>query len=158
GGASAGAAVRVLEADDVVLAEVAARLHLDDLEVYLAGVGQAVRLAQRDVGALVLAEQDLLVAAGHLGGAGDDDPVLRAVVMHLQAQRGTRLDHDALDLETRARVDAVVPAPRAVHLAVQRVLVAFAGAQLADDLLDVVAARAVGDHYRIRRLDDDDVV
>ena len=50
------APVVVFEADDVVLAEVRARLHLDDLERHLARVGEAMRLAERDVGALVLAQ------------------------------------------------------------------------------------------------------
>ena len=44
------AAVGVLEAHDVVLAEVTARLHLDDLERHLARVGEAVCVAERDVG------------------------------------------------------------------------------------------------------------
>ena len=43
GGCLEGSApVDILEAHDVVLAQVAARLHLDDLERHLAGVGQAV--------------------------------------------------------------------------------------------------------------------
>jgi hypothetical protein len=112
--------VGVFEAHDVVFAQVAARLHLDDLQRHLARVGQAVHLAQRDVGALVLGQQDDLVAVGDLGRAADHDPVLGAVVVHLQAQAGAGLDHDALDLVARAVVDAVVPAPGAVHLAVQR--------------------------------------
>ena len=72
---------------------------------------------QRDVGALVLREDDGLVAVGDLGGAADHDPMFGAVVVHLQAQRRAGLDHDALDLKARAGVDAVVPAPGAVHLA-----------------------------------------
>ena len=73
-------------------------------------------------------------------------------MVHLQAQRGARLDHDALDLEARARVDRVVPAPGPMHLAVQRVLGASALAQLRDDLLDLLAAAAVSHHHRIGRL------
>lgn len=46
--------VCVLEAHDIVLAEVAPGLHLDDLERDFAGVREAVRLAKRDVRALIL--------------------------------------------------------------------------------------------------------
>ena len=80
---SARAAVRVFEADDVVLAEVAARLHLDDLERHLARVREAVHLPQRDVRALVLGEQRDLVAVGDLGGPAYDNPVFGSVVMLL---------------------------------------------------------------------------
>jgi cellulose synthase (UDP-forming) len=52
------AAVGVLEPDDVVLAQVAARLHLDHLQLHLAGVVQPVHLADRDVGRLVLAQEE----------------------------------------------------------------------------------------------------
>src|SRR5690606_15246543 len=80
-----GAAVGVLETDDVVLAQVAAGLDLDQLQRQLAGIAQAVGDAQRDVGALVLGQQDHLVPAGDLGRAADHHPVLGAVVVHLQA-------------------------------------------------------------------------
>jgi hypothetical protein len=78
--------------------------------------------------------------------------VLGAVVVHLQAQRGAGLDHDALDLEARAAVDAVVPAPGPVHLAVQRVLAALLGAEPADDLAHILAAAAVGHQHGVGRL------
>src|ERR1700712_1452811 len=95
---SGGTAIGILEADDVVLAEIGTGLHLDDLERQLPRVRQAVRLAQRDVGALVLGEDRLAVAAGDLGRALHHDPVFGSVVMHLQAQRRARIDHDALHL------------------------------------------------------------
>ena len=46
-----------------------------------------------------------IVVAGDARGAADHDPVLGAVVVHLQGQLRARLDHDALDLETLAGVD-----------------------------------------------------
>ena len=152
------APVGVLETHDVVLAEVGARLHLDDLQRHPARVGQPVHLSQRDVGRLVLAQHQHLVAVGDLGGAGDDDPVLGAVVVHLQAQGRARLDHDPLDLEARTGVDRVVPAPGAVDLAVQAVLGAATLVELRDDLLHVLAAAAIGDHHRVGRLDHHHVV
>ena len=45
-----------------------------------------------------------------------------------------------------------------MHLAVQRVLAAAVALQLADDLLDLLAAAAVGHQHRIGGLDHDHVV
>eukprot|EP01035_Chromulina_nebulosa_P005080 gene5080-6888_t len=88
---------------------VAARLHLDHLEHHLAGVVQAMHLADGDVGGLVLRQQVHLLSARDLGRALDDDPVFGAVVVLLQTQGRAGFDADALDLETLAHVHAVVP-------------------------------------------------
>ncbi len=114
--------------------------------------------AQRDVGALVFGQQDDLLAHRHLGRALDDDPVLGAVVVHLQAQAGAGLDHDALDLVARPLVDAVVPAPGAVHQPVQHLLAALLAAELRDDVLHVLALVAARHQHRVGGLDDDEVV
>ena len=50
---------------------------------------------------------------------------------------------DTLDLEAPALVDAVLPAPGAVHLAVQGMLLAALFAQGVNDVLHVLAARTV---------------
>src|SRR5512142_1106384 len=142
-GPSAAAAVVVLEAHDVVFAKVRARLHLDDLQRHLARVGEAVRFAERDVGALVLAEQELFLTACHFCRAAHDDPVLGAVVVHLQAQAGAGVDQDALDLEAWPGVDAVVPPPGTVHAAVDVTLAAAVLGQPGDDALHLLAARTV---------------
>ena len=97
-------AVAVLEADDVVFAEIAARLHLDQVQRDLAGILQPVRGAERDVGRLVLGQHHLLVAAADFGGALHDDPMLGAVMVHLQRQLAARFDHDVLDLHPMAVV------------------------------------------------------
>lgn len=114
--------------------------------------------AERDVGGLILGEQQHLVAIGNFGGAADHDPVLGTVVVHLQAEGGAGVDDDALDLETGAGVDAVVPAPGAVDLAVgcgQRF--AFALDAL-DDLLDILGAGFVGDHDGVGGFYDDEIL
>src|SRR4051812_21363985 len=54
--------VHVLEADDVVLAQVIAALHLDHHEVQHARVLEAVAVARRDVGRFVLAHEEALLA------------------------------------------------------------------------------------------------
>src|SRR6478735_2309456 len=128
------AAVSVLEADDVVFAEVAAGLDFDDFERNRAGVAQAVRFAQRNVGRLILGQQHGLVAASDFSRAAHDDPVLGAVMMFLQAQASLRIDQNALDLEAVGLVDAVVPAPGTMHLAVQRQFGAATGFERFDQL------------------------
>src|SRR5690554_864360 len=96
------AAIGVLEPHDVVLAQITTGLHFDDFERDLAGVGEAVAFAYRDEGGFVLGEQEGSLPARDLRGAAHDDPVLGAVMMHLQAQRGAGIDDDALDLEALA--------------------------------------------------------
>ena len=76
--------IKVLEADNVVLAQVGTALDLDHLDGDFAGVREPVLTAQGDVGALVLAHQLLDSVLLDDGGALDHDPVLRPVVVHLQ--------------------------------------------------------------------------
>jgi hypothetical protein len=108
------AGVDVLVADDVVLAEIAAGLHLDQHHRQFAGVLHPVHGAQRDVDRLVLGHQLHVAADGHLRGALHHDPVLGAVVVALQAERRAGVHDDALDLEARAHHQALEPAPGAV--------------------------------------------
>ena len=96
------ATVDIFEALDIVLTQIAARLHFDDLQRDLARVAQAVHRGDRDVGGLVFAEQEHVVVTGDFGGAADHDPVFGAVVVHLQRQARARLDRDVLDLEAPA--------------------------------------------------------
>jgi hypothetical protein len=152
------ASVGVFESNDVILAEVAARLHLDDFERDLSGVLQAVFDAERDVGRLVLAEQDDLLAARHPGRAAHHDPVLGAMMVHLQRERGAGADDDALDLEALAAVDAVVPAPGAMHLAMQFGFAAAGGLEAADDGLHFLGALLGRHQHGIGGFDHDHVL
>ena len=110
--------IRIFKPNNIVLTQIAARLHLDDLQRHLARVGQAVDMAQRNKRGFVFTEQEDLIPVRYLGGALDHNPMLGTVMVHLQAQLCTWIDDDALDLEAAAAVDAVVPTPGAVHLAV----------------------------------------
>ena len=145
------------EAHDVVFAQVAARLHFDDLQGQLARVRQPVHLTQRDVGALVFAQQQYLVAVGDFGRAADHHPVLGTVVVLLQRERGTGLDGDALDLVARSGVDAVVPAPGARHTAVLHGLAGVELLQARDDFLDGFGVRGVGHQQGVGGVDDEQV-
>jgi len=103
-----------------------------------------MHLAQRNVGGLIFGEQQFFVAAGDCCRTLDDHPVLGTVVVLLQAEATAGLNLDTLDFEAPALVDAVVPAPRAVDLAVQGVLFALLLLKSVDDMLDFLAARPVG--------------
>jgi hypothetical protein len=62
--------IDVLEPHDVVLAEIAADLHLDQLQQDLAGIGEAVHRADRHIGGFVLVIEAHVLADRDLG-----DPV-----------------------------------------------------------------------------------
>src|SRR5580692_7225452 len=107
-------AIDILEADDVVLAEVAAGLHLDEFERDLARIGEPVNGADRDIGGLVLVQDLLVVADGDFRGAPHHHPMLRAVEMLLQGQGPARSNDEALDLKALAGVDRLVVTPRPI--------------------------------------------
>src|SRR5690606_19450891 len=115
------ATVGVVEADDIIFAEIGATLNLNDFQVHLAGVFQAMGGAQRDKGGLVFSQQQGFFATGDLGGAAHHDPVLGAVVVHLQRQLFSRFYRDAFDLKTVAVVNGVIVSPGSEHLAVEQV-------------------------------------
>src|SRR5258707_12359154 len=116
------ASVTVLEAHYIVFAEIRARLHLDDLERHRARVLDAMLHADRNVSGLVLFEKEHLLAARDARRAGHHHPVLGAVMMQLQRQRGAGVYLQALHLEARPALDAVVAAPGTEHLPMQRIL------------------------------------
>src|SRR5450830_165887 len=95
------AAIVVIKTNNIVFPEVIAALHFDHHAINLAGVGETVGSAGGNVGRLVRAEGDFVLAVHYLGGARNHHPVLAAPVMILQRKRGTGLDHDTLDLEAR---------------------------------------------------------
>jgi hypothetical protein len=110
---------------------------------------QAVGDAERDVGRLVLAEQDHFLAARDLGRTTDDDPMFGTMMVHLQGERGAGADDDALDLEALAAVDAVVPAPRAMHLAMEFGFATAGSLEPTDDGLDLLGALLGRDQHGI---------
>src|ERR1044072_818172 len=80
GTTASNAVVDVFDADDVVLAEIGPRLHLDQVKRHLSRVLEPVRAAERHEDRLVLTQQDGFVVARHQRRAVDDDPVLGAVI------------------------------------------------------------------------------
>jgi len=96
--------IDVLQPDDVVLAEIASGLHLDQLEWNLAGVGEAMHGADRDIDRFVLMDD-----AHGLGAVTSAVPrttiQCSARCMCFCRTVVRRLDDDALDLKPIADVD-----------------------------------------------------
>ena len=152
------AAVLVVEAYDVVLAEIAADLHLDQFERDLAGIGEPMDAADRDVDRFVLVDRADVAVDRHFGGALDHDPMLGAMEVLLQRQLGAGFHHDALDLVARASVDALVIAPRPIDAAMLDRLAPVLRLEPLDQVLDLLGLVARRHQHRVGGRDDDDVV
>ncbi len=76
----------VLDAFDIVLAEIAPGLHLDQFKIDLAGILQAVPGAARHIDRFVFVQHLHLVADRHPRRAANDDPMLGPVMVQLQRQ------------------------------------------------------------------------
>ncbi len=114
--------------------------------------------AERNVGTLVFGEHEHLVVAGDPRRTADHDPVFGAVVVHLQAERGTGFDHDAFDLEARAGVDRIIIAPGPEHLPVPGRLRTLFGFQTRHDVFHFLHAVLVRDQYGVVGVDHHDVL
>lgn len=132
-------------------------MDFDEFERHFAGVGEAVVGAQRDVGGLVFAEEEGFSIAGDFGSAAHDDPVLGAVVMHLQAETGAGVDDDALDLEAGTFIDAVVRAPGAIDLAMLGDEGLIFELEAGDDVAHILGVGFVDNHDGIGGFDDNEI-
>ena len=81
---------------DIILADIRAVLDLDDLERDAAGVFELVLCRLGDEDRLALVEHGPLLAARDLGRAAQNDPVLRAMVVHLHRDGLAGEDADLL--------------------------------------------------------------
>ena len=79
-----GPVIIVLDPLNIVFAEIASRLHLDEFEIDLSGVLQAVARADWHVDRFIFMHHLNLVANRRPRGATHDNPMLGSVVMQLQ--------------------------------------------------------------------------
>ena len=84
--------VSVIESHDIVLSQVGAGLDFDNLQRDAAGIFQAVLLANWHMRRIVFVEIRHFVACRHFGRSPHDNPVFGAVVVHLERERGARVD------------------------------------------------------------------
>src|SRR6185437_781796 len=87
-----------------------------------------------------------------------DDPMLGAVMMHLEAEDAAGLHHDVFHLHALARMDRAVGAPRAMNERMAQQLAAAALLEPGDDLLHVLRAIALRHHDGIASRDDNEIV
>lgn len=104
--------INILDPNDIVLAEIGTRLHLDQVERHLPGILQPMHAAKRDENRLILAEKNFLVIASDNGSSVDDHPMFSAVIVFLKRQLGAWIDGDALDLKAVSSVDRLIISPR----------------------------------------------
>src|ERR1700676_1599631 len=96
------ASIAVFEAHNVVLAEITTRLHLDNMQWNTARILDAMANAAGKKGRLILLDRVSLLPPGDSGGTGHYDPMLGAMMMHLQRQHAAGMHRQALDLKTLA--------------------------------------------------------
>src|SRR5581483_11101279 len=133
-------AVIVLQALDVILAEIITVLDLDDRHRRLAGIGHAMDCVERNVDRLVLldglhVELVHIHADGYLGYPLDHGPMLGAVLVALEGEAGARLDDDALHLVQVADVERLIVAPEAIVAGMAAEHFGIDAAEGADQLL-----------------------
>src|SRR5689334_14865736 len=127
------ATVFVVEAHDVVFAQVIPALHFDHYQRLVARIFQPVACLDRDEGRLVDQKRINAIAVGDARFPADDHPVFTAPVVKLQRQGGARPDLDTLDLEAGPFLQHRIRAPWAGDGAVRPVGVVAASLELADD-------------------------
>jgi hypothetical protein len=76
--------ILVVEANDIILAEITADLNFDQFEGYLAGVSETMNAADRDICRLVLVDDADFVSNLNLGRTSDHHPVLGTMKVLLQ--------------------------------------------------------------------------
>lgn len=99
--------------------------------------------ANRNKGGLVLGQQELLTVDSHLTGAGENNPMLGAMVVHLHREGTAWFHRDAVDVEARGLDHYVATAPGAVNLTVALVLAALVLLEELDRLLHVLGTLAI---------------
>src|SRR5687768_5647339 len=102
----------VLEADDVVFAEIRAALDFDKNQIFFTGIFDAMSGADGNVDGFTSAYGDLAAVECDLRGAGDYDPVFGSLRMLLITQALSGQHLDSFDLESGCFLEDGVSTPR----------------------------------------------
>jgi hypothetical protein len=108
---TSGSAKIVLQAHDVVFAEIIASLNLDKDQIFVAGVFNAVGGADSDIDRLAGADSDLTTVECDTSCSFDDEPVLGALRVFLVTESLTRQHLDTFNLERACLFEHGVTAP-----------------------------------------------
>ena len=90
--------VNIVEAHDVVLAEIAADLHLDQFERDLARVGEPMNAPNRDIDGFVLVHAAHVIAERDLGRSLDHDPIPKCHTLEEIAGRQPDIEFQRRDI------------------------------------------------------------
>src|SRR5262249_32496271 len=102
----------VLEANDIVFAEIVAALHFDEDQIFFAGVLNAVGSADGNVDRLAGTNRDLTTVERDLRRSADDEPVFRTLRVLLITQSFSGQHFDPFDLESGCFFQHLVSSPR----------------------------------------------
>ena len=117
-----------------------------------------MRVPSTYIRGLIGIEQEPLLVVNDQCHTTDHNPVLTAMVMHLERQRALRFYDNALDLEASALFQGSVSPPGTLHRSVVQVRAMTVFLQLRSDYLDVLGMVFVRDQQSIRRIDNDQVL
>jgi len=151
-------AVSIFKPHDVVFTQITTRLHFDNFQWNFSRVSEAVGLTQWNIGALVFRKDHDLVTIGNLSGTTYNNPMLRAVVVHLQRQRGSRFNCNALDLMTLTYIYTVIPAPWPCYAAVLHGLRCIQRLQFGHHFLNSFSMTRMGHEQSIRRINNQQIL
>src|SRR3989338_3644864 len=115
-------------------------------------------MSGRNKGLFIGIEQEITFAIDHASHATDHNPVFATVMVHLQRQRLTRANHDALDLKARPFLKNAVSPPWTGHRTVQTIGVMAAALELLGNKLDLLAALSISNQQCIWRIDHNQVI
>ena len=104
----------IIKPYNIIFTDIVPDLHLDQLKRDKPGILQPVHGANRDERALPFTEEEFFAVNSHLRRPGDDDPVLAAVVVHLEREPFLGRDRDALDRIKLAVFEPGIRPPGAV--------------------------------------------
>ena len=100
--------VLIIEAHNIILAQVIARLHLNNLQINLALVLQFVLYAGGYISRFVGRHTKSFFSPGDGSCSPYHHPVLRTMTMQLQRNTRARLDNQSLDLKAAAFIQTLI--------------------------------------------------
>src|SRR6266446_5580963 len=151
-------AIDVVQPHDIVFAEVASHLHLDQFERNLAGIGKPMNAPNGDIARLVFVHGAHVIANRDLSSPLHDHPMFRAVKVFLQRKRAAGLHDNSLHTVTGGNVHVLVIAPGSVNAAVLNRGAIIAQLEFFDQNLDLLGLGARRDQHGVGGRHHDDVV
>ncbi len=110
---------------NIILAEIGARLNLDEQGREFTRIAKAVFGPNGNIATLIFCHQEGFFSQRNFSRARNDDPVLGAVVVALQGKLCAWFYQEAFDLKAAAFIKTLIPAPGPIDTGVINVLDTF---------------------------------